>query len=219
MTRAPVRVLIAGYSPLVRSSIGRALAAEADMAPITVADWVGCREILSTEPPDVLITRTVLDDRPFQEVIKQVLELSVRVLLACHQPYVDQVPELLFAGASGFLVVDTCTAPDLVAAVRSIAVGGSALESSVAAAVLHQWRELREAQPATPAPRLTARELEVLAEMVQGTPTRLIGRILALSPKTVESHRSRIYAKLNARTHAQAVQIALATGLVPPAEG
>ncbi|ECC3466378.1 DNA-binding response regulator, partial [Salmonella enterica subsp. enterica] len=43
---------------------------------------------------------------------------------------------------------------------------------------------------------LTAREKEMLGQMVQGYSSKEIARLCSLSPRTVEAHRASIFAKL-----------------------
>jgi DNA-binding NarL/FixJ family response regulator len=65
-----------------------------------------------------------------------------------------------------------------------------------------------------PAPRLTAREAEVLRLLAAGlAPTQIAGE-LAISPKTVATHVEHIYAKLGVHTRAQAVARAFRLALV-----
>jgi DNA-binding NarL/FixJ family response regulator len=64
---------------------------------------------------------------------------------------------------------------------------------------------------------LSAREIEILALLVQGCTNREIATSLFVTPETVKSHVSRILAKLHADNRTQAVSIALQNDLVAPA--
>jgi DNA-binding NarL/FixJ family response regulator len=63
---------------------------------------------------------------------------------------------------------------------------------------------------------LSAREQEVLDWMAAGHTNRAIGERLSISVKTVEAHRSRIFKKLGASNAADAVRLAIRSGLVMP---
>ncbi len=64
--------------------------------------------------------------------------------------------------------------------------------------------------------RLTAREHEIIILLVQGASTKLISRMLVLSPRTVDAHASSIIRKLGARNRTHAVALAVHAGIVTP---
>lgn len=66
---------------------------------------------------------------------------------------------------------------------------------------------------------LTNRQLEVLDLMADGLGNAEIGDRLFVSPKTVEHHVSAILAKLDARTRAEAVSLALQSNLINKKQG
>jgi DNA-binding CsgD family transcriptional regulator len=64
--------------------------------------------------------------------------------------------------------------------------------------------------------RLSARELDVLAGLAVGDSTDQIGSVLGMSPHTVRTHLRNIMRKLEARTRAHAVAIAMGDGAIAP---
>jgi len=64
---------------------------------------------------------------------------------------------------------------------------------------------------------LTARERQVLADVLNGCTTERIATRLAISPRTVDIYRRNVLLKLDARNTAQAVAIALKSGEFRPA--
>jgi FixJ family two-component response regulator len=56
---------------------------------------------------------------------------------------------------------------------------------------------------------LTARERQVLAQVIAGASNKVAGRRLGISPRTIEVHRAHIMEKLGARNAADLVRIAL----------
>jgi DNA-binding CsgD family transcriptional regulator/ketosteroid isomerase-like protein len=64
-------------------------------------------------------------------------------------------------------------------------------------------------------PRLTPREIEILAEVARGGSMREIARTLSISPKTVDGHLQRIYPKIGVSTRAGATLYTLEHGLLP----
>ena len=63
--------------------------------------------------------------------------------------------------------------------------------------------------------RLTAREREVLNELVVGNLNKIIAFNLEISPRTVEIHRARAMEKMQARNLAHLVRLAITAGVVP----
>ena len=65
-------------------------------------------------------------------------------------------------------------------------------------------------------PLLSHREIQVLGEIGAGSTTRLVAQAMGISPKTVENHKQRIFAKLGVQNQAHAVAVALRQGLLQP---
>jgi two-component system response regulator FixJ len=60
---------------------------------------------------------------------------------------------------------------------------------------------------------LSPREREVLAHLVAGEANKVVARALGISPRTVEVHRARIMQKLEVRSFAELVRLAIANGV------
>jgi FixJ family two-component response regulator len=61
--------------------------------------------------------------------------------------------------------------------------------------------------------KLSKREREILAGMVDGLSNRLIGKHLSISPRTVELHRANLLSKIGARHSAEAIRVAIEASL------
>ncbi len=92
---------------------------------------------------------------------------------------------------------------------------------AVRAALAHlEDARLHRAAAETAASRialLTAREQEVLAQLMQGRANKAVAQMLGISPRTVEIYRAKIMEKLCCRSLAEVVQLALAAGFAPQA--
>jgi DNA-binding NarL/FixJ family response regulator len=214
-----LRVLVANPSPLLRSVQRRACETHAIEV---VGQASSCVEALAQTRqarPHVVLSGTSFDDGELTEILRGVLATSARVLVVGDAPTASLLNTLLIAGISGYLYVDQVGVGELAAGVRTVAKGDAALHPAAAALVLQQWRASRTTTPVdTAAPRtdLTARELEVLTAMAEGLATKAIAMQLGVAIKTVENHKARVFAKLGARTHAHAVSLAIAQGLLSP---
>jgi len=123
----------------------------------------------------------------------------------------------LQAGAAGFLLKDT-PADDLIAAIRSVAGGGSWLDQRVTPRVLQAVRSgAPRASGHVPAvDRLSEREREVLVLISHGASNHEIADRLYVSERTVKGHVGNIFAKLGARDRAAAIILAYESGIVVP---
>jgi DNA-binding NarL/FixJ family response regulator len=91
---------------------------------------------------------------------------------------------------------------------EDVRVSPRASVAALATAVFPGWRELEPS--GTP---LTPREGQVLSLVARGLAAKQVARQLGISHKTVERHKTRIFAKLGVPNQAAAVSIALTRGL------
>jgi len=117
----------------------------------------------------------------------------------------------LEAGFSGY-VLKSQAAAQLVRAIKEVSRGSVYLSPGVSRAVVDASLN-KEKLPADP---LTGREREVLQVVAEGTPTKQIGKLLGVTAKTAESHRTRIMTKLKIHETAGLVRYAIRQGLIQP---
>jgi DNA-binding NarL/FixJ family response regulator len=119
-------------------------------------------------------------------------------------------------GARGYLRRGALTGVG--AAVRDVAAGrraiDPALERAAVAALGQLARQAREGSAVQAT--LTPREREILSMVSQGLTMQQAARRLGISPRTVETHISKLYRKLGVRTRLQAVARAAELGLIEP---
>ena len=81
-----------------------------------------------------------------------------------------------------------------------------ALQNAVRQHVRSRERHQADQQARERFAQLSAREREVLGLIVEGLANKEIGRALELSPRTVETHRANLFAKLGAESLAQLIR-------------
>jgi DNA-binding NarL/FixJ family response regulator len=114
------------------------------------------------------------------------------------------------AGAAGFLTKES--APDkLIDAVRKIAGGGRYVSAELAETLASV---LAGEAPGQPHDRLSDREFEILKMLASGQTVSQVAQALALSVKTVSTHRTRLLKKMNMKTNAELTHYAVRNGLV-----
>jgi DNA-binding NarL/FixJ family response regulator len=144
-------------------------------------------------------TRQIVDECPATRVL----------VLTAHEDEEHVIP-LLEAGATGYLP-KTVGLNELLDAIRATSRGESVLPPSVASVVV---RYLAGKSSSVPDDDLTPRETQVLCLLAEGLSNYQIARRLGLSVRTVESHLTRIYAKLDVGSRTEAVLLAQRKGLL-----
>jgi two-component system response regulator NreC len=119
---------------------------------------------------------------------------------------------VLEAGGSGY-VKKTSADEDLTTAIRTVARDEVFLYPNAAKLLLQGFRVKGE-EGDRPIDKLTERERDVLAMTAEGFSSSEIGEKLFISPKTVDTYRSRIMEKLQLHHRSELVRFALNTGLL-----
>jgi len=117
----------------------------------------------------------------------------------------------LQAGANGY-VVKKALAGELIDAIRAVHGGRRYLGHPLVDQVIDRF--LANAEAPDPLARLSARERHVLQMLAEGHSVAKIAADVALSPKTVETYRSRAMNKLDIHDLAGLVRFAVAQGIV-----
>jgi DNA-binding NarL/FixJ family response regulator len=202
----PLRVVLADDQAVVRDGLALLLGAAGDLEVVgAAADGTAAVELVVAERPDVALVdlrMPGLDGAAVTAALRRDAP-EVRVLVLTTYADDDAVLPALRAGAAGYLTKDT-TGEALVAAVRTVAAGGSVLDAGV-------QRRLVElagtgsgpvaAPPAVPPPDpavdgLTAREVDVLRLVAQGLSNQRTASRLVVSEATVKTHVNHLISKL-----------------------
>jgi two-component system response regulator NreC len=139
------------------------------------------------------------------------LRRGTKTLLLTMHTEAPRVRQALRAGVRGY-VVKTQASSDLRRAIHEVLRGHLYLSPIVSnAAISPRLRPLGAAG----AP-LTFREREVVQLIAEGKTTKEIASILHLSPKTVDSHRTRSMTKLDVHNISSLVRYAIREGMIEP---
>jgi DNA-binding NarL/FixJ family response regulator len=124
------------------------------------------------------------------------------------------VMDAIVAGACGYLLKDSSIS-EVVAGIRSAAVGASLISPTIASKVLQRVRATTADTDIAETIRteLSDRELEVLKLIANGKDNAQIAAELVISPKTVKNHISNILMKLQMQNRIQAAVYAVRSGL------
>ena len=197
METAPLRVVIAEDSTLIREGIARLIEESGGTVVAKVGDGEAFVEAVVTHRPDVSVVDVRMPPSQRDEGLRAAIEARRRVpgtpILVLSQ-YVERqyATELLAdrGGGVGYLLKDRVgDVREFMDALRRVARGGTALDPEVVARLM-----VREGPD--PLAVLTPREREVLAAMAEGRTNVGIARLLTITEGATEKHISNIFGKL-----------------------
>lgn len=172
-------------------------------------------EDVRRERPDLVLVDLGLPDQSGLAVGKRIIDehpgIKVLALTAIDAP--KAVEEALRSGFHGYLTKDTPLAR-FVSSIRAAVDGQVVIPHRLAPAVAGA-KTPGEASAALLVEQLTARELEVLALLVDGANGEDIARHLVISPNTVRTHVQSILTKLQVHSRLEAATFAVRHGIVP----
>lgn len=215
-----LRVVLAEDHRIVREGL-RALLRDASGYEVVgeTGDGLAVEGIVAELRPDVLVVDLVLPGLNGIEATRRVRRRHPDTRVVVLSMHADEpfVVEALAAGASAYVLKDT-TAGELLRAIAEAAAGRRYLSAALAGTVPDPDRGRSGAVDAgDPYDALTDREREVLQLVAEGLTSRAIAERLGLSPRTVESHRANVMAKLRTPSTAGLVRLVAERGLLPPA--
>ena len=215
----PVRVVVVDDQTLVRHGIRSLLGLAPQVEVVGEAGGgVEALEVIDRVNPDVVLLdlrMPVLDGLGvLRQLARQNRQVPVLVLTTFADD--DAVLDSLRAGARGYLLKDV-TLEHLVAAIATLATGGSLVQPAVTDALTRRFAAGSGAVPLevdVPPEALSAREVEILRLLAGGYSNREIAGAIHLSTGTVKNHVSAILLKLGVRDRTRAVLRALELGLI-----
>jgi DNA-binding NarL/FixJ family response regulator len=206
MSSNQIRVMVVDDQAVVRQGIVALINTVADMA--VVAEATNGQEAIEqfrAHRPDV----TLMDLRmPVVGGVEAITRIrrefpNARIVVLTTFDGDEDIYRSLQAGAQGYLLKDMFF-DELEEAVRKVHAGSRRIPTAVA-------EKLAERMSGSD---LTARELEVLEQIVRGRSNKEIGSLLHISEATVKSHINNILSKLGVSDRTQAATKALQRGLV-----
>ena len=215
-----MRVVLADDHTLVRAGI-RALVAAIPGVEIVgeAGDGQEALALIKAERPDVALVDVSMPGLNGLDLAARVTREApqTRVALVTMHGTPAHVAQALRAGVKGYVLKDAA-AEELPLLLRAVMRGETYLSSAISRHVVDGFLGGAKA-PAAPAPApdlLTPRQREILQLVAEGKSSKDVARLLDLSVKTVEAHRSQIMERLEIHDLAGLVRYAIRTGLVSP---
>jgi DNA-binding NarL/FixJ family response regulator len=210
-----ITVVLADDHAVVRDGLRLVLEARDDVEVVgVVADGREAVRLAEELHPDVFVMDITMPELNGIEATRQIRERmqNIQVVILSMHATSEHIYQALQAGAVGYLLKDSAGA-EVAEAVAAAARGERYLSKRIAETMLEDYSRRREPPQGSPLERLSAREREVMQLVVEGNTSVEIGEVLHLSPKTVDSYRSRLMAKLEVRDIPSLVRFAIAHGI------
>jgi DNA-binding NarL/FixJ family response regulator len=209
----PTRILLADDHLIVREGLKALLEGEGFAVVAEVADGHEAVRVARERCPDIAVVdfgMPLLNGCNAAREILQACPRAKAILLTMHTED-HYVLEALRAGIKGY-VVKTQAAADLVRAINEVQKGMVYLSPGISQTVVQAYLTKSDVPPDP----LTPREREVLQLVAEGKTTKEVAKLLGISVKTAESHRTRIMEKLEIHETASLVRYAVRRGLIQP---
>jgi len=196
-----IRIALGEDSLIVREGIHQVLGVDPDVEIIAaVGDQLSLRQACEDLQPDVVLSDIRMPPTHTDEGIRLAAELrashpAIGVVILSQFSDPLYALALLEDGSDGraYLLKERVhNRAELMAAIRAVAAGGSMIDPKVVEALV----DARGRAQHSPLNELTARELQVLAEIAQGKSNTAIADSLFLTKRAVEKHINAIFWKL-----------------------
>jgi DNA-binding NarL/FixJ family response regulator len=211
-----IRVLLADDHTIVRDGLRALLEAHADIT--VVGDAANGRQAVDQVRklrPDVVVMDIAMPELNGIEATQQIREScpSTQVVILSMHSSPEHVFRALQAGARGYLIKESA-GKEVAVAVRALHAGRRYFSQQITDTVIDDYIHQRQfSSDQSPLGSLSPREREVLQLVVEGKPSVEIAEILFLSPKTVETYRSRVMEKLGIHDLPGLVKFAIQHGV------
>jgi DNA-binding NarL/FixJ family response regulator len=195
-----MKIILADDHAIFRQGLAQLLEAEHGFELLAqVSNGRAAWELIEALQPDMAILDITMPELSGIEVARKTTYAGYRtrvVLLTMHGDP-SMALEAQEAGAAGYVLKDN-TFEELVTAVRTVVAGGTFMTASVQ----DRLRDLQSQGRTT----IQLSKREVIKMIALGHSSKEIGRLLGISPRTVDTYRNRLMGKLDLKTLADVVR-------------
>jgi DNA-binding NarL/FixJ family response regulator len=211
-----IRIVLADDHKILRHGLSQALGSEEDMEIVGQAEnGYQAVKLAQEVTPDIVIMDIAMPELNGIEAARQILKVNPQVKIVALSMHSNKkfIHEMFKTGAMGYLLKD-CEYAELINAIRVVMRNMTYLSPSISGVVVDNYMVHQSRTDGYDAfAVLSSREREVLQLITEGMITKQIARMLHVSPKTVEGHRTRIMRKLEIDSIANLTKYAIREGL------
>ena len=204
-----IRVAIVDDHVIVRTGLKYLIEADPELEFAgEFGGGVGAADFVAQARPDVTLLDVRMPDRGGIDVLRDILaaDSRARVVMLTTSDVEEDVFRAVEDGALGYVMKES-----------PIEVIGAAIRSAMAGEVFMTDEVRRIYETRKSAKGLSAREAEALVLAAKGAGNREIAAAMNLSENSIKMFLKRAFFKLGASNRAEAVQLAVRRGLIPPA--
>ncbi|MBN3003779.1 DNA-binding NarL/FixJ family response regulator [Chromobacterium alkanivorans] len=203
-----IRVIVAEDHTIVREGIKQLIGLADDLQVVgEAANGGAVFDALRAAACDVLLLDISMPGLSGLDVIPRLRALAQppAILVLSMHDEVQMAARALKAGAAGYATKDSDPAL-LLTAIRKVAGGGRYIDPQLADRLVFEVN-LSDERP--PHAQLSEREFQVFQRLAQGANVNEVAQLLAISAKTVSTHKVRLMQKLRAQSLADLVRYAI----------
>ena len=208
-----IRVILADDHAVVRDGLRVLLEAQSDVEVVgAAANGRQAVRLVGELRPDVVVMDIAMPELNGIEATQQIHDAlpATQVLVLSMHSTTEHIFRALQAGARGYLLKDSAGA-EVVDAVRVVHAGRRYLSQKIASTVVDDY--ISERHRASPLDSLSPRERQILQLVAEGKSSAEVAAMLFLSPKTVDTYRSRMMQKLDIGDLPSLVKFAIQHGV------
>jgi DNA-binding NarL/FixJ family response regulator len=186
--------------PIVRQGLKQII--ETDKNVLIVAEagnGKNALELIEQHQPDVAVLDIDMPEMDGFDVVREMKKKDIKsaiVFLTMHSEK-EVFEEAMDLGVKGYVLKDSAV-NDIVASIKSVAVGGAFLSPALSALLINRRNRIDELNENLPGLQtLTPTERKILKFIAEDKTSKEIAAGLFISPRTVETHRTNICRKLN----------------------
>jgi two-component system response regulator NreC len=218
-----IRVVLADDHAIVRTGLKTLLATQPDLEFVgETGDGDEAVDLAASLQPDIVLLDVSMPGNERFAALRAMRARApqVRVLLLTMHEDEAILRDALHAGASGY-VLKKAAESELLTAIRAVARGEAFVDPALTRVMITAYlkTEGRQEAPASQRHGLTAREIEILTLTAEGYANKEIAEKLAISVKTVETHKAHIAEKLGAKSRVEWLRYAREQGWLAETRG
>ena len=207
-----IKILIAESTDIYRLGIEAIIASNTDFSIINSVD-TGKKLIqhFKNHPDSVCLLSSNIPDLNIHEIMDKLKEINPGVLaiVLTHSTDLFHLNQSLKAGVMGYLTKNAPTS-ELIEIVYEVSAGEQAFSDSVSQIMISQYTDYTKRSTLAGSKKsVTKREKEILKLIVDGYTSAEIAKMLYISTRTVETHRSNLMNKLGIKNTAALVRYAM----------